>query len=72
MGKRPLTSFGKDIKRRLLDLDQKQIWLIEEVHKRTGLYFDSSYLYKIFTGRQMTPKIVQAICETLNIQPPTS
>ena len=72
MGKRPLTPFGKDIKRRLVDLEQTQIWLIEEVHQRTGLYFDSSYLYKITTGRQMTPKIIHAICETLNIQPPTS
>ena len=50
MGKRPLTPFGKDIKRRLVDLDRNQTWLMEEVRKRTGLYFDSSYLYKITTG----------------------
>ena len=71
MGKRPLTPFGKDIKRRLVDLDRNQTWLMEEVRKRTGLYFDSSYLYKITTGVNMTPKIVHAICETLNIRPPT-
>lgn len=70
MAKHPLTPFGKDIKRRLVDLDRQQSWLIGEVHRRTGLYFDSSYLYKITVGRQMTPGIVAAICETLDIQPP--
>lgn len=63
-----LSEFGKDISKRLIDLDKPQTWLIEEVRNRTGLYFDDSYMYKIKTGQLSTPKIVQAICEILDIQ----
>lgn len=28
--KRPITPFGKDVKRRLIDLEQDQAWLIGE------------------------------------------
>lgn len=66
--KRPLTAFGKDIKRRLIDLEQNQAWLIEQVRKDTGLYFDSSYLYKIETGQIETPGIVRSICKALSIK----
>lgn len=63
-----LSEFGKDISKRLIDLSKPQTWLIEEVRNKTGLYFDDSYMYKIKTGRLSTPKIVQAICEILDIQ----
>ena len=63
-----LSEFGKDISKRLIDLDKPQTWLIEEVRSKTGLYFDDSYMYKIKTGQLSTPKIVQAICEILDIQ----
>lgn len=64
-----LTAFGKDIGKRLIDLDKPQTWLIEEVRNKTGLYFDDSYMYKIKTGQLSTPKIVHAIREILDIQP---
>lgn len=70
MVKRPLTPFGKDIKRRLIDLGQRQTWLIQQVQETTGLYFDSSYLYKIQTGQLSTPGIVSAICNILSINHP--
>lgn len=63
-----LSEFGKDISKRLIDLSKPQTWLIEEVRNKTGLYFDDSYMYKIKTGQLSTPKIVQAICEILEIQ----
>lgn len=63
-----LTPFGKEIKKRLVDLDKPQYWLIEKVAERTGLYFDRSYMYKIQTGQLSTPKVVQAICEILDLQ----
>ena len=63
-----LTAFGKDIGKRLIDLDKPQTWLIEGVRNRTGLYFDDSYMYKIKTGQLSTPKVVQAIREILEIQ----
>lgn len=66
--KKKLTQFGKAIKHRLIDLEKPQTWLIEEVKKKTGLYFDSSYLYKIQTGQYNTPKVVTAICEVLGME----
>ena len=63
-----LSEFGKDISKRFIDLSKPQTWLIEEVRNKTGLYFDDSYMYKIKTGQLSTPKIVQAICEILDIQ----
>lgn len=62
-----LTPFGREIKKRLIDLDKPQYWLIEKVTERTGLYFDRSYMYKIQTGQLSTPKVVQAICEILDL-----
>lgn len=37
-----LTAFGKDVKKKLVDIDKPQVWLIEQVKKSTGLYFDDS------------------------------
>lgn len=45
------TDFGKEIKIRLVELEKEQSWLIEQVKERTGDYFDSSYLYRIMTGK---------------------
>ena len=63
-----VTSFGKNVKKRLIDSEKSQEWLISEVRKKTGLYFDSSYLYKILTGQLTTPKIVNAINEILEFE----
>ena len=49
MKKRELCSFGKKINHRLIALEQSKGWLIEEVKRHTGLYFDRSYLRKIET-----------------------
>ena len=62
-----LTGFGKNIGKRLIDLEHPQVWLINQVRERTGLYFDDSYLYKIKTGQLATPKIVQAIRDVLEL-----
>lgn len=62
------TAFGKQIKKRLVDLEKTQIWLIERVRERTGLYFDDSYLSKIINGTLATPKIVGAIREILELE----
>jgi hypothetical protein len=49
-------------------MGREQKWLIEAVAEETGLYIDSSYLYKILTGKRNAPKIVTAICDILSIQ----
>ncbi len=62
-----ITEFGKQVKRRLIDIEKPQTWLIDQVKAGTGLYFDDSYLYKIFTGQRNAPIIVQAIREILDM-----
>lgn len=62
-----VTPFGKTIKKRLIDINHTQAWLIEQVAETTGLYFDRSYMFKIQTGQLATPKIVCAIREILDL-----
>lgn len=62
-----ICELGKKIKKKLVDINQTQNWLIEEVKKDTGKYFDSGYLYRIFVGTLRTPDIIQSICKILNI-----
>lgn len=49
------TDFGLKVKIELLKQSKDQKWLEEEVTKRTDLYLDSRYIYKILTG-QSPPK----------------
>ena len=63
-----ISDFGLLVKTELLKKRRTQKWLEEEVAKRTGLFVDNSYLHKIFTGQRNAPKIVESICEILNIE----
>lgn len=56
-----------DVKSKLLEMNQTQTWLIEEVKGITGLYVDSSLMYKIITGERAPTKIIQAIREILQL-----
>lgn len=60
------TSFGLGVKTELLRRGLKQNWLIDEIRAR-GMYADSGYLYKIFTGQREAPKVVAAIREILDL-----
>lgn len=62
------TDFGLSVKTKLLQIGKEQKWLEEAVAEKTGLYVDSGYMYKILTGQRKAPKIVEAICEILNIK----
>lgn len=62
-----ITPFGREIKKRLIDLDRNQAWLIDRVSEDTGLYFDRSYLNKIMKGQLSTPRIIQSIREILDL-----
>ena len=62
-----ITGYGISIKKRLTDLGKSQNWLIESVREKTGLFFDTSYLHKIMTGKEKSKKIVDAINEILEI-----
>lgn len=62
------SDFGLCVKTKLLQMGKSQNWLIDEVNKKTGLFVDSGYMYKILTGKRKAPKIVKAIKEILNIE----
>lgn len=57
--------YGKRIKIRLIELGLTQKQLTEMVAKKTGKYFDTSYLSKVIRGKLKTPGIVAAINEIL-------
>lgn len=61
------TEFGKAIKKKLVDEEKTQTWLIEQVKNKTNLFFDGWYLHKILVGEIATPSIVQAIREILDL-----
>ena len=62
------SDFGLAVKTKLLQLGKDQKWLEEAVAKKTGLFVDNGYMYKILTGQRNAPKIVAAICEILEIK----
>ena len=69
MSKLPkISDFGLCVKTELLKKGRTQKWLEEEITKKTGLFVDSGYMYKILTGQRNAPKIVEAICDILNIE----
>lgn len=63
-----LSDFGKSIKIRLIEMNKTQRWLVNEVKKTTGLYFDDGYLYKLLVGLNNNPTMVKAIKEILEIE----
>ena len=63
-----VSDFGLVVKTELLKKRRTQKWLEEEITKKTGLFVDSGYMYKILTGQRNAPKIVESICEILNIE----
>ncbi len=68
MNSSKFSDFGLSVKVKLLQTGKSQKWLEEEVTAKTGLFVDGSYLYKIFTGQRNAPKVVDAICEILEIE----
>lgn len=62
------TDFGLCIKTELLRNGKDQKWLEQAVSEKTGLFVDNGYMYKILTGQRNAPKVVEAICEILNIK----
>ena len=68
MNSSKFSDFGLCVKTELLRKGKEQKWLEKAVSEKTGLFVDSSYMYKILTGQRNAPKIVDAICEILNIK----
>lgn len=68
MNNSKFSDFGLCVKTELLRQGKEQKWLEERISERTGLFVDSGYMYKILTGQRNAPKIVDAICEILDIK----
>lgn len=66
--KMPLSKFGMSVRIRLLEKGETQKWLVEEVRKKTGLYFDTRYLYRILTEQSVSKNVVSAIKEILEME----
>lgn len=61
MLKRAPTAFGIAVKTRLLELGQTQEWLIAACRERTGMYVDSSTMYKLLTGQLNSYRLEAAV-----------
>lgn len=66
--KKELTSYGKKVKKKLIDLNKTQTWLIEEIKKELPTcYVDGSLLNKIFVGDVADSNIIPVINAILNL-----
>lgn len=66
--KNPFTDYGKEVKKKLIELDKSQTWLIEKIKEKTGMFVDSSVLNKVLTDRLNSKPIITAINEILGIE----
>lgn len=62
------TEYAKTVKKKLIDMDKSQAWLINQITEKTGLYMDDGYISKIFRGKNNPPKIIAAINEILELE----
>lgn len=65
-----ICEFGKEIKKKLVDLDKTQEWLMQQVRNDTGKYFDCWYLHRILTGTSATQSMITSICKILDLPQP--
>lgn len=63
-----LTSFGIEVRKRMLDRNITQTELIEIVRKETGMFLDAPYLRKLLIGQCNAPTILAAIRKVLEIE----
>jgi len=60
--------FGKEVKKRLVDIEQTQSWLAERVSEDTGLWVDAAYLSNTLAGRRTPEKIMSSIKKILEME----
>ena len=65
---RIFTEYSKKVRKKLIDMDRSQDWLVQQVAEKTGMYFDDGYLSKIFTGKRNPPIIIEAINQILGLE----
>lgn len=60
------TTYGRKVKKLMRRANVSMTELAAAVADRSGLYCDSQYLYKVFTGQRNAPKIVEAVNAVLD------
>ncbi len=65
---KPVSQFGIAIKVTLMQKCKTQEWLIKQLREETGLFVDSSLMYKILVGANNNPKLITAIEKILHIK----
>ena len=65
---RDFCEFGKEVKKRLVDIEQTQSWLAEKVSEDTGLWVDTAYLSNTLAGRRTPKKIMTSIKKILEME----
>lgn len=66
--KNPLTPYGIKVNVKLMEIGQKQNWLIEKLNEELPeRYIDSSVVNRILTGRLNSPEIAATIDRLLEI-----
>lgn len=68
MLKNAFTPFGVLVRAKLSEIGETQEWLCTECRKKTGLYVDSAVMNRFLTGRRNSPRLEEAIRETLNLR----
>ena len=65
---RELTEYGRQVKKKLIDLGKTQEWLIEKINDiNPQVFVDSSVLRKIFTGENKKSGLVAIINSILEL-----
>ena len=64
---REITDFGREVKKKLIDIGKTQRWLAIEISTRTELKPDDRYLNKVLSGKRNSPQIKKAVKEILGI-----
>lgn len=62
----PLTDVGFAIKSRLLALNRTDVWLFDEIEKRSGKSIDHSYFNRLITGKEKSKPKMELIEEILS------
>ena len=70
MNRKELCALGITAKKRLVEINKPQNWLIQRVIEDTWQFLDNGYLGKIWTGERHPEKIIASICRILDIANP--
>ena len=66
-GERKITDFGKEVKKKLIDMEQTQTWLAMQVSEKTGIKFNVQYINNILAGDRKSARVESAIKEILGL-----